>query len=58
MNKNRRKLSLARETVLQLSGADLGRVAAGTEGWSDMSVCPTASPTDCRKCIPPETTAC
>jgi len=57
MKKNWRKLSLSKETIVQLSGADLRRAAAG-EGWSDTSVCPTVTPSDCRSCNGPETTAC
>jgi len=29
-----------------------GTVIAFTEGWSDASVCPTTTPTDCRACRP------
>jgi hypothetical protein len=53
VNKNRRKLSLSKETIVQLSGADLRRVAAG-EAWSDASVCPTVTPSDCRSCNAPK----
>jgi hypothetical protein len=42
------KLSLSKETLLQLSGLDLGKVAGGTSGWSCDSICPTVEPTDCR----------
>lgn len=49
MKKESRKLALARETLVQLDGPDLGRVAGGSGGgWSDTSVCPTVDPT--RKC--------
>lgn len=27
-----------------------GTVEAFSEGWSDMSVCPTTTPTDCKRC--------
>jgi hypothetical protein len=53
MKKNRRKLSLSKESIIQLSRPDLGHAAAGS-GWSDQSVCPTVTPTDCRRCNPPE----
>ncbi|HET7234092.1 MAG TPA: hypothetical protein VFJ16_29030 [Longimicrobium sp.] len=29
-----------------------GTVLAFTEGWSDASVCPTTTPTDCKVCRP------
>jgi hypothetical protein len=54
MKKNRRKLSLSKESLVQLTRPDLGRAAGA--GWSDDSVCPTVTPTDCRRCIPPEAT--
>ena len=57
MNKNRRKLSLSKETIVQLSGTELRRVAAG-EAWSDASVCPSVSPSACRVCQAPETGIC
>ena len=59
MKKSRRKLSLSKESIIQLSRPDLGRAAAGS-GWSDESICPTVTPTDCRRCVPPDfgTSAC
>ncbi len=47
--KSVKKLLLTKETLIQLSGRDLGKVA-GAEGWSDQSVCPTTTPSDCRAC--------
>jgi len=44
-----KKLTLSRETVLQLSALEL-RHAAGRGGWSDDSVCPTSTPSDCKRC--------
>jgi len=41
-----KKLTLARETLRQLNEPEL-RHAAG-RGWSDDSICPTTSPSDCR----------
>lgn len=29
-----------------------GTVDAFSEGWSDRSICPTTTPTDCRACPP------
>jgi hypothetical protein len=40
-----KKLALSKETLLHLSGADLGKVAAGGTGWSCDSICPTVKPT-------------
>lgn len=39
-------LSLSKETILRM---DLSHVRGG-EGWSDGSVCPTTTPTNCRPC--------
>jgi hypothetical protein len=44
-----KKLTLSREVVLQLSAPDL-RHAAGRGGWSDDSICPTTTPSDCKRC--------
>jgi hypothetical protein len=41
-----KKLTLAKETLRQLNEPEL-RHAAG-RGWSDDSVCPTTTPSDCR----------
>ena len=32
--------------------SESGTVEAFSEGWSDASVCPTTTPTDCRPCRP------
>jgi hypothetical protein len=57
VNKNRRKLSLSKETIVQLSGTDLRRVAAG-EAWSEASVCPSVTPSACRTCQAPASGTC
>lgn len=44
-----KKLTLSRETVLHLSEPEL-RHAAGRDGWSDGSICPTTTPSDCKRC--------
>jgi len=57
MKKLRRKLSLSKETLTPLNGKSLNQVAGG-DGWSDGSVCPTTTPSDCKRCpIPPGTAA-
>lgn len=43
-----KKLTLSRETVLHLSEPAL-RHAVG-KGWSDDSICPTTTPSDCKRC--------
>lgn len=53
-------LSLSKETILRMTPLDLSRGVRGgantltdcmpTEGWSDGSVCPTTTPTNCRPC--------
>lgn len=46
-----KKLTLSKETLHRLSGMDLRQVAGGSGGgWSDNSVCPTTTPSDCRPC--------
>ena len=46
-----KKLKLSKETLFQLSGMDLRHVAGGSGGgWSDNSVCPTTTPSDCKPC--------
>ncbi len=51
MKKDSRKLTLARETLVQLDGLELGRVEGGSGGgWSDQSVCPTTDPSVCKRC--------
>ncbi|HEV2856524.1 MAG TPA: class I lanthipeptide [Thermoanaerobaculia bacterium] len=56
-----KKISLSKETITRLTPNDLGRrVQGGTaastlptcppEGWSEQSVCPTTTPSDCRPC--------
>jgi hypothetical protein len=44
-----KKLTLSRETLLHLSAPKL-RHAAG-RGWSDDSLCPTTTPSDCKRCL-------
>jgi hypothetical protein len=49
--KEMKKLTLSKETLFQLSGMDLRNVAGGSGGgWSDNSVCPTTTPSDCKPC--------
>jgi hypothetical protein len=49
--KETKKLTLSKETLVQLNGMDLRNVAGGSGGgWSDNSVCPTTTPSDCRPC--------
>jgi hypothetical protein len=51
-------LSLSKETILRMTPQDLSRAVLGgntvgclpSEGWSDASVCPTTTPTNCRPC--------
>ena len=43
-----KKLALSKETVLQLTHRELRSAAGG--GWSDDSVCPTSTPSDCKRC--------
>lgn len=43
-----KKLSLSKETLVQLSHPALGKVAGAA--WSDDSVCPTTAPSDCKPC--------
>jgi hypothetical protein len=60
MKKGLKKVSLSKETILRLTPNDLGRrVQGGTgatlltcapEGWSEQSVCPTTTPSDCKPC--------
>jgi hypothetical protein len=46
-----KKLKLSKETLHRLSGMDLRLVAGGSGGgWSDNSVCPTTTPSDCKPC--------
>jgi len=42
-------LNLSRETLLQLIAPELRR-AAGRGGWSDDSICPASTPSDCKRC--------
>ena len=52
MKKDARKLTLSRETLIQLNGPELGTVIGGSGGgWSDQSVCPSAEISKCRSCI-------
>lgn len=48
MKKEVKKLSLSRETLVQLNGHDLEKALG--RGWSDESVCPTTAPSDRRPC--------
>jgi hypothetical protein len=51
VKKDIRKLTLSRETLIQLNGPELGPVAGGSGGgWSDQSVCPSAEVSNCRSC--------
>ena len=59
MKKALKKVSLAKETILRLTPMDLGRGVRGgatlvaclpSEGWSEQSVCPTTTPSDCKPC--------
>ena len=53
-------LSLSKETILRMTPQDLSRAVRGgtdtladcmpSEGWSDASVCPTTTPTNCKPC--------
>ena len=45
-----KKLSLSKETLVQLNGEDLQLPAGGSGGWSDGSVCPSVTPSACRPC--------
>ena len=38
-----KKLSLSKETLINLTGSDLSKVA-GVSGWSCESICPTVEP--------------
>lgn len=49
MKKELKKVSLAKETILRLTPMDLSH-ARGAEGWSEQSVCPTTTPTNCKPC--------
>ena len=49
MRKNRRKLHLSKTTIVQLTGPELRGAVTG-DGWSDQSLCPTTTPTDCKRC--------
>ena len=44
----KKKLSLSTETLVRLSGPELGKVLGAA--WSDDSVCPTTAPSDQRPC--------
>ncbi len=53
----RAPLYLAKETLVHLTHRELGLgVRGGTlttlpgEGWSDQSVCPTTTPSNCKPC--------
>lgn len=53
-------LSLSKETILRMTPRDLSRAVRGgvytdfcylpSEGWSDGSICPTTTPSNCRPC--------
>lgn len=44
----KKKLSLSTETLIHLNVPELGKVAGAA--WSDDSVCPTVSPSNCKPC--------
>lgn len=44
----KKKLSLSTETLVRLSSPELGKVAGAA--WSDDSVCPTTTPSNCKPC--------
>jgi hypothetical protein len=48
MKKELKKVSLFKETILRLTPMDLSHIRG--KGWSDNSVCPTTTPTDCKPC--------
>ena len=61
MRKELKKVSLSKETILRLTPMDLSRgILGGTNvttsvtclpgGWSDDSVCPTTTPSNCKPC--------
>lgn len=58
MKKELKKVSLSKETILRLTPMELSRGVRGgvttvlclPEGWSDQSVCPTTTPSNCRPC--------
>ncbi|MFY9821399.1 MAG: class I lanthipeptide [Thermoanaerobaculia bacterium] len=43
-----KKLTLSKETLLHLSAPKLRRAVG--QGWSDDSLCPTTTPSDCKRC--------
>lgn len=46
-----KKLEIAKETLRRLDNEDLLEAAGGSGGgWSDNSVCPTTTPSDCKPC--------
>jgi hypothetical protein len=48
--KELKKLSLSKETLVQLTGPELKHPAGGSGGWSDGSVCPSVTPSACKPC--------
>ena len=44
----KKKLLLSTETLVRLSGPELGKVEGAA--WSDDSVCPTTTPSNCKPC--------
>jgi hypothetical protein len=44
----KKKLSLSMETLVLLSSPELGKIAGAA--WSDDSVCPTTTPSNCKPC--------
>lgn len=47
--KDLKKLTLSKETLVQLNGLQLEQPVGGS-GWSDDSVCPSVTPSACRPC--------
>ena len=46
-----KKLEIAKETLRRLDNENLLEAAGGSGGgWSDNSVCPTTTPSDCKPC--------
>ena len=46
-----KKLEIAKETLRRLDNKEIREAAGGSGGgWSDNSVCPTTTPSDCKPC--------
>lgn len=50
MKKELKRVSLSKETIIRLDNLDLTRGVRGGEAWSEQSVCPTVTPSDCKPC--------